>query len=191
MNPITKFKDWYNLEKDRSSVQIPSACCLSTIGEDNYPNSRFVSLKAIVNDRFIITGSLDSRKGREIKRSPKASLTFWWTETERQIRIQGDCEFIESSLADKYFEARSFESQVISSISNQGAEIKDIKALQEHFEREKKVLEETQIDRPAQWSGFYITPRRMEFMQFKESRFHLRELFVHSNGTWLKRLLQP
>ncbi|MEM1259658.1 MAG: pyridoxal 5'-phosphate synthase [Bacteroidota bacterium] len=191
LNPIAKFKDWYNKEEESTLVRIPSACCLSTIGGDNYPNSRFVSLKEILDDRFVITGPMHSRKGQEMENSPKASHTFWWTKTERQVRIQGDCQFIGDDLADKYFKARSFESQLISKISHQGAEINNIDPLRAQFEKEKIESKNTQLERPAHWSGVYIIPKRMEFMEFKESRFHLRELFVRTKGTWTKRLLQP
>ena len=66
MNPIKKFKQWYNEEMTKSLARIPSACCLSTIGKDGYPNARFVSLKEIIDDKFVITGPLQSRKGKEL-----------------------------------------------------------------------------------------------------------------------------
>ena len=90
MNPLLLFEKWFNDEKKVSNLKLPAACCLSTIGLDGYPNSRFVSLKEISNESFVITGPLSSRKGREIENCSKAALSFWWTSTERQIRIQGN-----------------------------------------------------------------------------------------------------
>lgn len=90
MNPFSKFEEWYKEELFKTSVSIPSACCLSTTGLDGYPNARFVSLKSLIDESFVFTGSSDSRKGLELETIPKAALTFWWTETERQVRIQGD-----------------------------------------------------------------------------------------------------
>ena len=66
MNPITLFQNWFAEAVEASSASIPSACCLSTLGLDGYPNARFVSLKEIVEDSFVVTGSLASRKGLEI-----------------------------------------------------------------------------------------------------------------------------
>ena len=63
INPIEIFRKWFDKELNLTKVSIPAACCLSTIGIDNYPNARFVALKGIVNDNFIVTGTLTSRKG--------------------------------------------------------------------------------------------------------------------------------
>ena len=103
MDPFLTFEEWYQEELNQTQVNIPSACCLSTNGLDGYPNARFVSLKEITNGAFVVTGPLNSRKGLEISQSSKVSLTFWWTLTERQVRIQGDAETIDaakSALAD-------------------------------------------------------------------------------------------
>ncbi len=62
-SPIEIFKLWYQNEQELTKIRIPSACCLSTNGIDGFPNSRFVSLKDILDDKFIITGNLTSRKG--------------------------------------------------------------------------------------------------------------------------------
>ena len=51
-------------------------------------NSPVEIFKQWYGQEFIITGTLTSRKGIEI--SEKVSLTFWWTETERQVRVQGN-----------------------------------------------------------------------------------------------------
>lgn len=191
MNPIKKFKQWYDEEQEKSSVRIPSACCLSTQGEDGYPNARFVSLKEVIDDKFVITGPLQSRKGKELNAIPKASLTFWWPETERQIRIQGDCLPIETELADQYFENRNKASQIVSKISKQGEEISNLDALAKQFDTERNLDDSKPVIRPKDWSGFYIIPYRIELMEFRESRFHIRELYTLESNTWTKVFLQP
>ncbi|WP_339707799.1 pyridoxamine 5'-phosphate oxidase family protein [uncultured Kriegella sp.] len=125
--PIQLFLKWFDEELKRSKVRIPSAVCLSTIGTDDFPNARFVSFKELIDDSFIITGPLNSRKGLEIEKNNKVALTFWWTETERQIRIQGFATKISDQLADKYFDARSTNSQAVSLISEQGKETDNLK----------------------------------------------------------------
>lgn len=191
MNPIEQFKNWYEEETKKSTVRIPSACCLTSIGMDGYPNSRFVSLKEILQNKFVITGPLNSKKGIELLSNQKASLTFWWAETERQIRIQGDAIQIENELADKYFKNRNKESQIVSQISKQGVETENLNELVQLFEKQKTDYEHIEINRPNDWSGFYIIPKRIEFMEFKKNRFHFRELFTFEKGKWNKTTLQP
>ncbi|MTI29250.1 pyridoxine/pyridoxamine 5'-phosphate oxidase, partial [Xanthovirga aplysinae] len=177
MNPISLFEKWFSKEKELSNLKLPDACCLSTNGLDGYPNSRFVSLKEITNESFVITGSLNSRKGIEIKNNSKAALSFWWTFTERQIRIQGDVSKISKSDAEIYFKQRSRDSKIVSAAFEQGQEIQDIPDMQKHFEEKKVELENIEIVRPNNWGGFYIKPIRIEFMEFRKSRLHERKLF--------------
>lgn len=189
--PIEKFQQWYREELKQSSLRIPSACCLSSIGVDGYPNARFVSLKEIIDKKFVITGSLNSQKGIELLSNSKAALTFWWTTTERQVRIQGDAVQIEDHSADRYFKDRSTASKIISKISAQGKAIEDLKELTKVFEQQENNLKANEIKRPLEWSGFYILPKRIELMEFKVSRFHLRELYLKENESWTKTILQP
>lgn len=191
LNPLLLFEKWFSKEKELSNLKLPAACCLSTNGLDGYPNSRFVSLKEIVNESFVITGPLNSRKGREIENSSKVALSFWWVSTERQIRIQGDVSKIPQSDAENYFEQRNRDSKIVSKVFEQGEEIQDILQMQKHFEGKKLKLENKEIKRPDNWGGVYIKPIRIEFMKFKESRLHERKLFEYVNDKWKMIILQP
>jgi pyridoxamine 5'-phosphate oxidase len=171
MNPLLLFEKWFNEEKKVSDLKLPAACCLSTIGLDGYPNSRFVSLKEVSNESFIITGPLNSKKGVEVENSPKASLSFWWTSTERQIRIQGDVSKISRSNAKLYFEQRNRDSQIVSTVFEQGKQIQSIALLQKEFEEQKEELENKEIHCPENWGGIYIKPVRIEFMELKKVGF--------------------
>ena len=188
-NPISLFKTWYQAELKLSKVQIPSAVCFSTIGLDNFPNARFVSLKEIIDDSFIITGSLKSRKGVEVGENNRVALTFWWTETECQVRIQGIASKISETLATKYFEERSQASKVVSKVCSQGDVVNDVSILEEKVET--FIAENKRINKPKDWSGLSIKPIRMEFMEFKTSRFHDRKLYELIDGEWKMIQIQP
>ena len=191
MDPIQKFINWYKKELKFTQVKIPNACCLSTNGLDDFPNARIVALKEIKNDTFVITGSLSSRKGIEIKNDPKVALTFWWTSTETQVRIQGIAEEISPVEADIYFQQRSLDSQLVSSHSKQGETIDMLPKLKEEINESKAKLKAKFIDRPTSWGGFSIRPIRIEFLEFAPDRFHTRTLYIRQNGEWEVKLLQP
>jgi len=191
MNPFEQFTAWHELEQQQSTLALPAACCLSTCGLDGYPNARFVSLKEVYNEAFIITGPLKSRKGQEIEACPKAALTFWWTETERQVRIQGDVELINSTVAEQYFQARNRASKIVSTISKQGLAIEDFSILKQELAARKEQLGEDDIPCPSQWGGFALIPQRIEFMQFVKSRLHERVLFQRNPTGWERSYLQP
>ncbi len=190
-SPIEIFKQWYEQEQKLTTIRIPSACCLSTNGIDGFPNSRFVSLKDILNNNFIITGTLTSRKGIEIESSEKVSLTFWWTETEKQIRVQGNANKLSEQLADKYFSERSRDSQIVSVTSLQGQELKDKETLSKKYDEIEISPNNKEIERPVSWGGYRIEPLRIEFLEFKPTRFHERTLFELIDGHWKTKQLQP
>jgi pyridoxamine 5'-phosphate oxidase len=189
--PIEMFSNWFDEELNLTKVSIPTACCLSTIGIDNYPNARFVSLKGIVNNDFVVTGTITSRKGLEINKTNKVALTFWWTETERQVRIQGNATVLESNLADKYFSERNRNSQIVSIVSNQGEVLKDIETLNKKYQEIDSIFSEQYLKRPENWSGYSIEPIRIEFLEFKPTRFHDRILYQLVSGHWTNIELQP
>jgi pyridoxamine 5'-phosphate oxidase len=191
MNPLQQFQEWHSQECEQNSMNFPNACCLSTVGLDGYPNSRFVSLKEIVDESFIITGPMSSRKGQEIENCPKAALAFWWTSTERQIRIQGNAFTIPESDAKKYFAERNRDSKIVSMLFDQGKEIQSIQHLQELFAEKKKELGNTDIECPEHWGGISINPLRIEFMDFHKSRLHERTLYKKVENTWQPFILQP
>lgn len=190
-SPIKLFKKWFDEELQLTKVRIPTACCLSTIGTDNYPNARFVSLKEITKNKFIITGSLSSRKGSEINNVNKVALTFWWTESERQVRIQGIATAINNQLSDRYFSERNRESQIVSIVSHQGQELDDINTLNKKYQETDKSFVNQALNRPENWGGYYIEPIRVEFLEFKPTRFHGRQLYQLKNGEWIITELQP
>jgi len=190
-NPINIFKEWFDEELNKSKVRIPTACCLSTIGTDNYPNARFVSLKGIVENKFIVTGALTSRKGLEIDETNKVALTFWWAETERQIRVQGNAMPISKELADKYFAERNRDSQIVSIVSNQGQQLYNIDTLNKKYQETETTFLNQPLTRPENWGGYSIEPIRIEFLEFKPTRFHQRILYQLVNEQWTKTELQP
>ncbi|MFA1773421.1 pyridoxine 5'-phosphate oxidase C-terminal domain-containing protein [Rufibacter glacialis] len=45
--------------------------------------------------------------------------------------------------------------------------------------------------RPDNWGGYAIKPTRIEFMEFKPTRFHNRKLYILENQKWILKALQP
>ena len=187
--PIDTFTIWLHKQLSTTKNSYSSSCVLSTQGLDGFPNARTVSLKSIENHCLIITGTSLSRKGKEIAKNPKVALTFWWEETKRQVRIQGIASTISEEDAHFFFNDRNYESQVISSISNQGAATDDIESLRVRFR--ESVQKNDPVKKPSHWSGWKITPHRIEFLEFNPSRFHDRRLYIKTEDGWDATFLEP
>src|SRR5690606_34257091 len=113
-------------------------------------------LKAITENSFIVTGTLTSRKGIEINKNNKVALTFWWTETERQIRIQGNAIMLKAEHADKYFSERCRNSQIVSIVSNQGQKLSNIEELNKRYREIDTAFSNKILTRPENWSGWAV-----------------------------------
>jgi pyridoxamine 5'-phosphate oxidase len=191
MNPFDIFNQWFKLELESSPLDRVTACCMSTIGLDGYPNSRIVALKDYTNEHFIITGSIQSRKGTELNKNPKASLVFWWPVTGKQVRIQGDAGILLKEKSDYYFQQRPRNARIVSHISKQGELLPSRNHLLKKFQAFKRDYEGKEIPAPDHWSGFIIIPVRIEFFEFNEDRLHRRLLYTKENGLWQDQELQP
>lgn len=193
MEPIPLFTEWYTYELSHSKLSIPSACVLSTNGLDGYPNARTVSLKEVTGDGFIITGSIDSLKGKEIENNNAVAVTFWMAVTEKQVRIQGNAYPISEELANKYFNERDEDARLTAMIFEQGKQASSYTALQEQFKiaKVKYANSEIKLNKPKQWGGYLIKPIRMEFMEFKQDRLHHRQLYTIEKNEWIMQVLQP
>jgi len=87
--------------------------CLSTVTKDNRPSSRYVLLKGLDDhNRFQWYTNYESRKANELLNNPYASLTFWWGDMERSIRIEGKVEKVSAQESDEYFAKRPRGAQI-------------------------------------------------------------------------------
>lgn len=188
-DPIELFLKW--LTDARRTSEFAEACCLSTLGLDDWPNARFVALKKASTDGFIVSGPLDSRKGRELRRTPRAALTFWWPRTLRQVRIQGLAHPLSRSEADRIFADRTRKAQLLAWASNQSQRIKNSSEFRARVREVHEQFEGAPVPRPPNWGGQKIAPIQMEFLTFKEDRMHVRVEYQHQHGCWVANLLQP
>lgn len=190
-DPVSIFQNWFDEEIKHPKTRIPSACCLSTNGLDGFPNARFVSLKEVWENQFIITGPTDSLKGQEIENNPRVALSFWWDKSGKQVRIQGSAKELSPDLAEKYFDERSADSRLVSILSEQGKPIQDFNKFEKKYFYQLASISVKKLYCPDSWGGWAITPTRIEFLTFRDSRLHYRELFTRINDEWTLSVLQP
>ena len=189
-DPIAQFTQWFE-QALKAEVNEPNAMNVATVDADGRPSSRIVLVKQFDARGFTWYTNYDSRKAQELRANPHAALLFFWSELERQVRIEGRVETTSSEESDKYFHSRPLKSRLSAIASQQSAPIANRAALEQNYEAVAAGAGETP-PRPANWGGFRLVPERIEFWQGRRSRFHDRIVYTRQeDGSWTRERLQP
>jgi pyridoxamine 5'-phosphate oxidase len=189
-DPMDQFRLWFG-QAISAGVDEPNAMTLATVSSDHIPSARIVLLKGIEQEGFVFYSNFNSRKGIHLLQNPSAALVFFWPALERQVRIEGHVVLIDEYKASLYFQERPRESQVSAIISPQSQSVpsrKYLEQLREYFLTSNK---EDQLKRPANWGGYVVLPKRIEFWQGRKSRLHDRIQYLLVEGKWIKERLAP
>jgi pyridoxamine 5'-phosphate oxidase len=189
-DPLQQFRNWMEEAIQAEALEV-NAMCLSTISKDGFPNSRIVLLKEL-DHGFVFFTNYESSKGKELAASPKASLTFFWPEIERQVRVVGTIGKISEKESDTYFFSRPISSQIGAWASPQSQEISDRTVIEDSQKRLEEEFKLNPIQRPAHWGGYRLLPHRIEFWQGRPSRLHDRICYqLEGSTSWKKVRLAP
>jgi len=191
-DPIELFKVWMD-EAKKSEPNDPNALSLATSNKDNLPSVRMVLLKEFNQKGFVFYTNLNSQKGNELKENPNAAMCFHWKSLLRQIRISGKITQVEDSVADQYYNSRGYDSRIGAWASKQSKELKNRDELENSIKKfKKKFNDKNNVPRPHHWSGWNLSPIRIEFWLDGDSRIHERLNYtIDKSGNWIKSLLSP
>ncbi len=188
-NPLEQFHKWLQ-EAIKAEVLEVNAMTLSTIGLDGVPHGRIVLLKEL-DHGFVFFTNYQSQKGKELEANSKASLTFFWPELERQVRIIGEVGKVSQQESDEYFFSRPIGSQIGAWTSPQSEKISSREELNERLLSFQTKFEKEKISRPPHWGGYRLIPSKMEYWQGRPSRLHDRLQYELEDGKWSIARLAP
>src|SRR5215211_619544 len=156
----------------------PTAFALGTVGADGQPSVRILLLKAVDERGFVFYTNHESRKGTELLAHPRAAMCFHWQPLEQQVRVEGPVAPVAPAEADAYFATRARGSQLGAWASLQSRPIETPGDLERRIEETERRFEGGPVPRPPHWSGFRLTPQRIEFWRNRPSRLHDRRLYT-------------
>jgi pyridoxamine 5'-phosphate oxidase len=189
-DPFALFDSWF-AEAKASEPNDPDAMALATATPDGRPSVRMVLLKDHGPQGFTFYTNADSRKGGELEADPHAALLFHWKSLRRQVRIEGPVSEVSPAEADAYFATRSRDSQLGAHTSDQSRPLSDRATFEQRYEEVKRRFEGRDVPRPDRWTGFRVTPERIEYWTDRPHRLHERRLFVRQSDGWSEGLLYP
>ena len=190
-DPFKQFEKWLH-EALSAELPEPNAMCLATVSADGRPSQRIVLLKGIEQQGFVFYTNYQSKKGNQLAQNPFCSLTFFWHELERQVRIEGICEKIAEEQSVAYFQSRPIGSQLGAWVSPQSSPIAGRDILEQRLTNmQEKFKGLTKLPKPQQWGGYLVKPYLIEFWQGRESRLHDRLEFNKTDDGWKLIRLAP
>ncbi len=193
-DPIVRFRSLLaGAERiDRAMLPEPTAFALATAGGDGHPSVRMLLLKGVEDDGgFVFYTNFESRKGRELLARRVAALCFHWQPLEVQVRIDGDVAPVRPEVADAYFATRPRGSQLGAWASQQSRPMAHPDDLERRLAGFARRFGDGPIPRPPYWSGFILTPRRIEFWRNRPNRLHERHLYELQGAAWVVSTLYP
>jgi pyridoxamine 5'-phosphate oxidase len=189
-DPIAQFGKWFD-EAMHAKVNEPNAMSVATVDADGKPSSRIVLIKQFDATGFTWYTNYESQKGQQLRANPHAALLFFWSELERQVRIEGKVVKTSAAESDTYFYSRPVKSQIAAIASQQSAHIANREQMEANYDAAAAVSGAHPV-RPEHWGGYRLDPVRIEFWQGRRSRFHDRIVYVkQADGSWVKERLQP
>lgn len=197
-DPFALFDEWFALAQSHEPND-PNAMALATASPDAAPAVRMVLLKGhgadeIAGGGFTFFTNAHSRKGAHIRANMQAALLFHWKSLRRQIRIEGPLVEVTPERADAYFHSRPYKSQVGSAASDQSRPLPERQTYLDRVQQLWAAHEAAgKVPRPPHWTGFTLSPRRIEFWIDRDNRLHDRREFIREAATapWANMLLYP
>jgi pyridoxamine 5'-phosphate oxidase len=164
---------------------------LATVDKAGRPCARAVLLKGVDERGFIFFTNYDSRKGHELAENPSAALTFYWSDSEREVCVAGAVSKLSHDESEAYFKSRPKGSNLAAWASPQSSVVADRAALEKRWD-EMAAKFPGDVPLPPNWGGYVLKPERIEFWQGRLNRLHDRFCYTRQpDNSWKLERLAP
>jgi pyridoxamine 5'-phosphate oxidase len=189
-DPIARLAQWIQDAGGLERIEA-IAMFLATADAAARPSARVVLLRGLDERGLRFYTSYYSRKGRELAENAYAAAVLYWSQLERQVRIEGSVTMLSDDESDAYFNARPRGHQVAAWASEQSEPIESRELLEERYEHFQRRFDEQDVPRPHSWGGYLLAPSVIEFWQGRPNRMHDRIEYSRAGQRWQVRRLQP
>jgi pyridoxamine 5'-phosphate oxidase len=190
-DPFVQFQGWLD-DATSAGLPEPGAMTLATASRDGRPSARMVVLRGFDERGFVFYTNYQSHKAQELEQNPWASLVFYWSELQCQVRAEGRVEKVSAAESDAYFASRPLDSRLAARVSPQSRVIPSRVVLEDELRRLEREFAGRPVPRPDFWGGYRMIPETFEFWHARPSRLHDRLRYrLQPDGKWLLERLAP
>jgi len=189
-DPIAQFQAWFSDAVD-AKLPLPEAMTLATATPDGKPSARMVLLKQVDDEGFVFFTNYNSAKAAQLDANPFAALVFYWSQLDRQVRVEGSVVRTSAEESRDYFKTRPRESQIGAWASAQSEAISGRDVLEQRAQELEAQYRDREIDCPEYWGGYRLKPERIEFWKSRIGRLHDRILYQWGSDGWTITRLAP
>ena len=179
--------------KKTHSLDQPNIDAISISSFDNKsgePDSRYVNLKYIIDNKWIFFSNYNSPKASQFESHSQVSILIYWASINTQIRMKAKIFKTSSEFSDEHFQGRTKEKNALAISSNQSQVVDSFDEVIKNFNETLEIMT-SETPRPDFWGGYTFIPYYFEFWQGHENRLNKRHVFMQEDDQWTERLLQP
>ncbi|AFX98742.1 pyridoxamine 5'-phosphate oxidase [Candidatus Endolissoclinum faulkneri L2] len=177
-SPFEQFRIWL-AEAEASEVEDDvNVMTLATADSSGRPSARIVLMKKYNENGIVFYTNTKSQKGLELAMNPFGALLFYWRSIRSQVRFDGPVVPVSTDEADEYYATRPRNSKIAAWASKQSLPLSNRGTLMQAFDYFDNKYSNALVPRPPYWSGYRLSPRRVEFWRDKQFRLHDRFVFA-------------
>jgi pyridoxamine 5'-phosphate oxidase len=195
LNPLKNIID--DRTEARKQGDTNADCCFLALADQNGQASvRTLVLREITDSHLVLFLNRTSPKWQLLQHGANYELLLWYASMQRQYRIQGKMQPLDSKIVKQTWQRRPHGSKyldyVYQEMAPQSSVIDSREQLVSEIERLKKTYNIDDMQAPDDVGGIALIADRVEMLDLnREDRIHDRRVFSLNDGLWTSRVLVP